>query len=237
MKDSKKYAKEVQKFFRNAKRKKPGVKKVYYEDVTEALVQAAALECMSESAARSAFRRFDDYFVDFNDMRVARPEEIIEMTGGDSDAVCDAAANIIRALRSIFQKYNNLNLESMKKTGKRQTKTVLEKLEGISGFCIDYCMLTALGGHAIPLTDRMLEYLYKNEMVHADAGKEEIQGFLARQISATNGYEFYLLLRHQSELKGLSRSKRKTAGPTKKTSLPPRDEAADTKTKAAKKKK
>jgi hypothetical protein len=45
----------------------------------------------------------------------------------------------------------------------------------------------------------MLEYLKSNELVQSDAAIEEIEGFLERQISASQAYEFYAVVRHASE--------------------------------------
>jgi hypothetical protein len=47
----------------------------------------------------------------------------------------------------------------------------------------------------------MLEYLRKSELVHPEADEQEIEGFLAKQIAAKDGYEFYWLLRRESEVR------------------------------------
>jgi hypothetical protein len=60
----------------------------------------------------------------------------------------------------------------------------------------------------------MIEYLRSNELVHAEADEREIEGFLARQISAENAYEFYSLLRRQSEAREV-REKKKSVRKTK----------------------
>jgi hypothetical protein len=92
-----------------------------------------------------------------------------------------------------------LSLQGLKKLGKRPSKILLEKLTGVTPFIVDYCMLTSLQGHAIPLTPSIVGYLKANQLVHAEATYEEIEGFLTRQISAKNAYEFYELLRHECE--------------------------------------
>jgi hypothetical protein len=48
----------------------------------------------------------------------------------------------------------------------------------------------------------MIAYLKNNDLVDAQADQSEIAGFLAKQISAKNGYEFYALLRDESEAGG-----------------------------------
>ncbi len=218
MKDSKKYADKVQKFYRSLKREGPKVKEVVYEDITESLVHAAVLEHMTDSATKAAFRRFGAHFVDFNDLRVSRSEEIVEMLGQDSEDARKVGTNVIRILTGIFRKYNNVNLDSLRKGGKRQARLILEKIDGISRFCVDYCMLTALQGHAIPLTEAMIKYLRDNDLVHPDAQFDDMEGFLTRQISATNAYEFYSLLRRESEKGSAARARKTTtrAGAVKK---------------------
>ena len=97
----------------------------------------------------------------------------------------------------------------MKKIGKRPARQILEKIDGSSRFVVDYCMLTSLHGHAIPLTEDMIEYLRNNDLVDSNADEQQIAGFLAKQISAKNGYEFYALLRGESGKSG-GRKKTKT---------------------------
>jgi endonuclease III len=212
MKDSSKYAAEIQKFYRSLKRRYPKVKKLEYENIVESLVHGAVLEYVSESVVQSAFRKFGNHFVDFNDMRVSRGEEVVEMLGEDSEAAHKAGASVIRILAGIFRKYNNVDLSPLRKTGKRQARVILEKLDGTSTFCVDYCMLTALRGHAVPLTETMVKYLRDNGLVHPEAELSDIAGFLTRQISATNAYEFYALLRREIESKKGGAIRKKTTG-------------------------
>lgn len=209
MENSKEYSKKVHKLYRSLKRKYPKVQKTVYDEPVDALVYAIVSENMSETATRSALKRFADYFVDFNDLRVSRAEEIIETLGEDTPVTRDIASALTRALGEVFSEYNTLSLEALKRIGKRPAKQALEEMGGTSRFVVDYCMLTSLRGHTIPLTKKMIEYLKSNELVHPDADERQIEGFLARQISAENAYEFYALLRRQSESRR-GRTKRKT---------------------------
>ena len=86
----------------------------------------------------------------------------------------------------------------------------------------------------MPLTAKMIKYLRNNELVNPDADEQQIGGFLAKQISAKNGYEFYALLRKESES---AKAKKETKAKTtrKKTSKTKTKSKAKTKTKAKKK--
>ncbi len=199
MKNSKEYSKKVQRLYSSLKREYPKVKKSVYDEPAEALVYAVVNENMSETAAESALKRFSNYFVDLNDLRVSQAEEIVEMLGEDTQVTRDIASRLTGALRAVFEKYHTASLASLKRIGKRPAKQVLEKMDAVSRFVVNYCMLTSLQGHAIPLTKKMIEYLRSNELVHAEADEQETEGFLTKQISAENAYEFYALLRRGSE--------------------------------------
>lgn len=209
MKNSKEYSKKIRELYRSLKAKHPKVKKVTYDEPADAVVYAIVAENMKGSATESAIKRFADYFIDLNDLRVSQVEEMLEVLGEDTQATKDLASNLIKALKAVFDQYNSVSLESLKKIGKRPARQVLEKMDGISRFVVNYCMLASLQSHAIPLTKRMIEYLRNNQLADPDADEQQIEGFLAKQISAENAYEFYVLLRRQSESRK-SKKKKKT---------------------------
>ena len=154
---------------------------------------------MTETAAQRTMKGIRDNFVDLTDLRVSMTEEVTETLGANTDENRNIALSLSRVLTAIFNKYNEANLESLQKLGKRPAKQILQKMEGVSSFAVDYYMLTVLNGHAIPLTKDMISYLKKNGFVNAEADIREIEGFLLRQISAANAYDFYALLRKEAE--------------------------------------
>ena len=210
MKDSREYSKKIQQLYRSLKRRYPKPEKVLYDEPLDAVFYATLSENMSVSAAQAAVKRFSDYFADLNDLRVSRPEEIVEVLGTDTTVARAIASALKTVLQAVFRKYNMVSLGALKKISKRPAKHILEKIEGISHFAVNYCLLTALQGHAIPLTGGMIEYLRNNQLVHPDADQQEIEGFLDRQISARNAYEFYYLLRRGSDSAGPGAGKKTT---------------------------
>jgi len=216
MKNSQEYSKKIQRLHRSLNRKYPKVQKVIHDEPMDAIVYAIISAELSKKATESAIKRFADYFVDLNDLRVSQTEEIVEMLGEDTPVTRTIASTITMVLRAVFNEYHKVSLEVLKKTGKRPARQILEKTEGTSRFVVDYCMLTSLQGHAIPLTKGMIEYLKSKELVYPDADEQRIGGFLAKQISAKKGYEFYALLRRESEARK-SKKKKKTKTTSKKT--------------------
>ena len=215
MKNSKDYSKKIQKLHSSLSRKYPKVQKVVHDEPTDAVVYAIICSKLDEKTTESAIKRFHNYFIDLNDLRVSRIEEIVEMLGEDTPDTRAIASTITTILRAVFNSYHKMSLEVLKKMGKRPARQILEKMEGTSRFIVDYCMLTSLQGHAIPLTEQMIDYLKSKALVYPEADAQQISGFLAKQISAKKGYEFYALLRHESDVYS-SEKKRRTKKAVKK---------------------
>lgn len=202
MKNSKEYSRKIQNLYRTLSQKHAKVQKVGHKEIIDAIVHGIVSAQLAEKEAESAMAKFAGSFVDWNDLRVSRTEEIVEALGGDTPATRTIASTITKVLNGIFNDYHKLSLEALRKMGKRPARQALEKIDGISRFVVDYCMLTSLQGHAIPLTEAMVDYLKSNELADPDADEEQIEGFLAKQIPAKNGYEFYCILRRESETPG-----------------------------------
>lgn len=217
MKNSKEYSTRLQKLYRGLKRAHPKVEKVTHDDPIEAVIHGIIGEYTSDAATQKAIKGFQATFVDWNDLRVSRMEEIVEVLQEDNAASRAAASALITALRAIFDEYHTLSLQPLKKMGKRPAKQAVEALDGIGHFAVSYCMLTALQGHAIPLTEAMATYLRQNEIVDPEADAHDIEGFLTRQVAAKNAYEFYSLLRRESESPKIAKKKTRRTRKTAKT--------------------
>ena len=216
MKNSKKYSPKVTKLFNSLKRKSTKQPMPKYSDPIEAVVYAMVSEFMPEAAGGRLYRRMMKHFVDLNDLRVSRKEEFFDVFRDSSEGFKKSATAITRTLNAIFEKRNRMSLEGLAHDGKRQAHKELSEMEGITPFAVSYCFLTAMGGHAIPLNAKMLDYLRSGELVHPNATDMEIAGFLERQIGAADAYDFYLFLRNEAE-QAQPASKTKKATTKKKT--------------------
>ncbi len=199
MKNSKEYSKKISNLYQSLKRKNIKFNPLEPKTVVDSLIYGIISEKLTEKETEAALKKFSEYFVDWNDLRVSRLEEIAEQLGCDTPENREIALILTKVLNKIFIENNQVSLEGIHKLGKRPARQKLEKMEELSRYTIDYCMLASMDSHAIPLTDIMIEYLQKNDLVDAHADGATIEGFLSKQISAKNGYEFYKLLRHESE--------------------------------------
>ena len=86
------------------------------------------------------------------------------------------------------------------------------RFPGISDFVIDYCMLTAFAAHAIPLTDRMFEFLKSQKIVEPDQQAQLISQMLARHIPAKEAYNFYCAASQRIRAAGSKKAGKKFRG-------------------------
>jgi endonuclease III len=200
MKTNTQYVQKLKKLFGILKKPAEKIKKPVYHNPVEALIFAVLCENSTESAAKAALKKIQSHFVDFNDLRVARPEEAAEVIGTDIEEPEKYAARLNLLLNAVFQKYDCLKLEDFISGGKKGAKEILEKFNGMSGFVCNYCLMTVVDAHTIPLTEKMIQYLKTYNVVEPTLDNEQIAAFIERQIPAANGYAFYALVRHDSEL-------------------------------------
>jgi endonuclease III len=200
MKNTNQYIQKLKKIFSILKKGDEKPKKPVYHDPIEAIVFAVLCEKSTESCAKAALKKIQSHFVDFNDLRVARAEEIAEVISPDIEEPEKCAAKLTLLLNAIFQKYDCLVTEDLTSTGKRGTKEILEKFNGMTNFISSYIMLIVCNAHAVPLTEKMIQYLKAYNVIDPKLENEQIVAFVEKQISAANAYTFYTLVRHDSEL-------------------------------------
>lgn len=199
MKNSKEYSEKIKKLVRSLKRQADESIPDVYEEPLEALVFGLFSEHATEAQSRKIYKKVQQHFVDLNDLRVSRSEEIADLTDNPSETGKATAAILTRLLNKVFDEYDSMSLKALKDGGKRQGRKQLEELGDVPRFALDYVFVTALGGHAIPMTGPMREFLLQGELIHPEATEDEIHGFLDRQISAKDGWVFYQMLRSVSE--------------------------------------
>ena len=204
MKNSKEYGVKMDRFFRSVKSGRK-VKPADFADPLGALIYGLVSESMTERQAKKIFKNLQSHFIGYNDLRVSRSEEIQEILEDMTPQGEQIAANLTRILSAVFDKYDELDLKAISEQGKRQAKKELEELPGVTRFAVNFCFLAALEGHAIPLTEIMMNFLKSRELIDPQATQEEIDAFLERHIPASRGWEFYELLRQTAEAGGKKR--------------------------------
>jgi len=200
MKDTTQYPQKIKKLFNALKKGSEKPKRPASDDLIEAIIFAALCQHCPESSAKAALKKIQSHFTDYNDLRVARREEIVEVINSDIKDAPKTAETITALLNADYQKYDCLAPEDFAGAGKKDARDILEKFNGMTPFICSYVMLTVLNAHAVPLTDKMIEYLKANNLIDPQFDNAQAVSFVEKQISASNAYAFYTAIRHDSEL-------------------------------------
>ena len=217
MKDSSEHAASLKRLCNKLKRAGTKVAESGPYDITTEIVLACLSAHTTESKARTALNRLRSGFVDFNEMRVCRTGELVEILGKNFNQGKEVSEQIIKILGAIFEKRDSLDIEDLKEMGKRDAKSFLESLTGANPYVVSRIMLRSLGAHAFPVHDQMLAMLRAEEVIEESVDAAAVQGFLERQISVSQVHKLYGLLRSNADsYKGGAGRAKKAAAKTKK---------------------
>jgi hypothetical protein len=155
---------------------------------------------------------------DWNELRVSTAQQLQNMFGRGPARNVDGCRRLIAALQNVYHNENAMSLERLRTLGRREAKQYLESLDGVDEYAVASVVLWSLGGHAIPVNDRLLEALRDAALVHPQADRGEVQAFLERHVAATDAREFCILARYLGGTKKSSSKKTSatTASRTKK---------------------
>jgi endonuclease III len=179
------------------------------------------VESSDEDAERAIDRAFTT-MVDWNEMRVSNAHELNEATGNAIPHGVERCQQLIDALQAIYDRENLLSLDRLKTMGRREARHYLEQLNGLDEYGVASVVLWSLGGHAIPVNDRLLQVLREADLVNASADRAEVQAFLERHVGAADAKEFCLVMRSFTVAKpsASKRAKAKSTARKKKVSKP-----------------
>lgn len=180
------------------------------------LATAVLAEESTEAEAKRAVDRILASMVDWNEVRVSDCDEINRASGNTIRHGARRCKRLIDALQSVYEKENRLSLDRLKSVGRREARQYLEELDGVSEYAVAFVLLWSLGGHAIPVNDRLLTALRDADLVFPTASRAEVQAFLERHVSASDGKRFCIVMRSFSPKKAAVAKKRAAPKTTQK---------------------
>lgn len=172
------------------------------------------------SQAREAIVRLRAGVVDYNELRVCFPEEIRQLLGDRYPKAAERAARIRAALNDIYKREHKVTLQPVLSAGKRDARQYLETLDGVPPFAAARVFLSACSGHAMPVDDRIRDFLAEERVIAATEDPESVSSWLERQLKAGEAAAAYGSL--QSAADELTRKPAKSAKESKETGEKPR---------------
>ena len=161
----------------------------------EHLLFASCSENSTYEATDRVMQALTTEFFDWNEVRVSTIRELSHHMKPLNDPEM-AATRLKRVLQSVFETHYSFDLEVLKKQNIGQAAKTIANYNGSTPYTVSFVTQHALGGHAIPVNNGLLECMRIVGVVSdAEADKHTIPG-LDRSVPKAKGPETASLL-HQ----------------------------------------
>lgn len=217
MKQGTLYASRLKKAFGKCRRLSPDSEIPESDDPMRRLAIGVLGVTSGEQLAERAVNILLSNMVDWNEVRVSSPVEVQKALGDALPDGLTAARHLISALQAVFDREDAMSLDRLRAIGRREAKQYLDSLDGVDVFATASVLLWSLGGHAIPVDNRLLEALRGADLINPAADRAEVQAFLERHIGANQAKEFCIVMRSFTITNKRTATKKKTVTASKKT--------------------
>ncbi|MBS0188265.1 MAG: hypothetical protein JSS51_09360 [Planctomycetes bacterium] len=157
----------------------------------------------STGQARAALKRIRETFVDYNELRIAFADEIAAAFGERYPRGYERALRLRSSLHDIFRREHSLSLQRLSELSKREARAYLDSIEGAPAYVAARTMLLGLGGHAIPVDQRIADLLASEAVLGDDVtDADSAASWLERQIRAGEATTVALVLQSWSDDQG-----------------------------------
>jgi endonuclease-3 len=163
--------------------------------VLEQFLYAICREGTSRACADRAFRKLQERFFDWNELRVSSSREIEEVLEELPEAEA-RAARLVSFLQEVFETTFSFDLESLHKKGLKQASKQLSRYQAANDYVVAWVIQQSLGGHALPLDEpsiRVLRHIGLLEEGESD-NPEAMRASLEHLVPKTRGPLFVELV-------------------------------------------
>lgn len=146
-----------------------------------------------------AYKRLVNAMVDFNELRVCRPPEIVALLGKNYPRAEERAQRLRAALHHIYLREFAVTLDPCAALNKREARKYLDTLEAAPTFVGARVFLLRMGGHAIPVDDRMNDKLIEAGVGEPETDAGRTGAIIERLVKAEDASKVYPLLQSWAE--------------------------------------
>src|SRR5262249_2549830 len=135
--------------------------------VLEQFLYAICREGTTRDAADKAYKRLQDQFFDWNEVRVTSTRELADVLD-DLPEPESRAQRIIDFLQEVFETTFSFDLEPLQKKGLKQAAKQLARYQAANDYAVAWVVQQSLSGHAIPLDNPSLRVLRRLGLLDHD---------------------------------------------------------------------
>lgn len=196
-----------------------------------ALVLGVLREDCDDSRADEAMERFDEEFVDVNELRVATELELADLMGLKYPNVAQRSVRLRDMLMQLFDVEGRLTVDRIAGLTKKEQRQSLRNVPTMTPFVEAHLTLLGFGQSALPVDRSIRNFLSSEEAIDTDADLDETQKFLEGHLKADECWPAFVALRQAALAAADSGGKKKGRGPRKSGgSKPAANQSAGTKT-------
>jgi endonuclease III len=144
--------------------------------------------------ADAAMRKLEHALVDFNELRVCLPDELVAIIGERYPRAGERALRLRSALTALYSREHSVTLESVARHDHHQARSYLLSLEGTPEYVASRVCLVALSAHAAPIDHRILSRLVEAKVVDKNSSITDAQSRLESAVAQGEMPETYALL-------------------------------------------
>jgi len=154
----------------------------------------------STRKAEDAYGKLMDQFVDVNELRVSSIDQIITIIGEDYPEARPRVARIREALHEIFLREHALSTATLTALNKKDQRTYLDTLPGMTPYVAAQVMLLSFNGYAMPVDEKLVLLLQREGCVDEGLSPAEVEAALLKQIKAADALQAHLALQAWSDV-------------------------------------
>jgi endonuclease III len=153
----------------------------------------------TRTGAEQAHQNLMAELVDNNDLRVSLPQELLALIGPEYPLGIERVTRLREVLHEIYYREHCVSLQVLEGKPKKQVRTYIESLPGITPYVAAQVMLMGFGVHAMPVDDRLAQLLVDAKAVDAEATVSEVSRFIERRVKAGEVVAAHHALRHWAD--------------------------------------
>ncbi len=155
-------------------------------------------EC-TQARAAAAMKRIEAGVVDFNELRVCLPRDLVRLFGDGYPQALVRAERLRAALNDVYRQRHAVTLQHVQQLGKREAKQYLESLSGVPGFVSSRLAMLGHGNHSMPMDSRLMGVLLDAKAIEPDETIDGAAGWVERKVRAGELTQVYLRLQSRSD--------------------------------------
>lgn len=149
--------------------------------------------------AEAALARIHAAVVDNNELRVSHNHEIIAMIGPGYPRCEERVARLRESVQEIYVREYAVSLDGPAARGKKEVRTYIESLPGITPYVAAHVLVTALNVPAMPVDDKLVALLAAERCLDEGLDPHQAAQLIEKAVKADDMLATHLLLQAWSD--------------------------------------